>query len=133
MFLAGVIAADEDMLICDLAETYGILQYRSHPARLIATLTAGLRDDSRVKMRLTGTKAPLDTLLLAAAADRLTWLSWAQTEQARSGTGQPNSVLETLLGKTGGTDSPVLAFDTGDDFEAARAKILSGMEDTYGN
>lgn len=124
MFLAGVIAADEDALICDLAQTYGILRYRDHPARLVATLTAGLRDDSRVKMRLAGTKVPLDTLLLAASADRLTWLSWAQTEQARSGTGQPNSILETLLEKTGGTGGPVLAFDTGEDFEAARDRIL---------
>lgn len=124
MLLAGMIAADEDALICDLAQTYGILRYREHPARLIATLAAGLRDDARIKLRLAGVKAPLDTLLLASSADSLSWLRWSQTEQARSGSGCPGSILAALLGTAEPAESPVMAFETGAEFEAARDRIL---------
>ncbi len=41
-----MISRDEDALICDLAETYQIYNYKSLPARLVATLSVGLRDDS---------------------------------------------------------------------------------------
>ena len=34
--------------MCDLAETYGVLDMDALPARLVATLAAGLREDSRI-------------------------------------------------------------------------------------
>ncbi len=43
-----MITTNEDALICDLAETYGLLDYRAHGARLIATLAAGLRPGARI-------------------------------------------------------------------------------------
>jgi len=36
---------DEDALVCDLAETYGIYNYRSLPATLVATFSVGLREN----------------------------------------------------------------------------------------
>ena len=39
-------------MVCDLAETYGILDMYEHPAQLIATLATGLRENSRIYARL---------------------------------------------------------------------------------
>ena len=66
-----MLAAGRDELACDLAETYGILDYRGLPARRLAVLAAGLREDSRIKLRMSGARVPLETLLLASIADAL--------------------------------------------------------------
>lgn len=49
-----MIAKDEDALICDLAETYRIFDYRSLPLKTVATFSVGLRENSRIKMSLGG-------------------------------------------------------------------------------
>ena len=49
-----MIRLDRDALICDLAETYHIYDMRSLPLQTVATLSAGLRDDSRIKMKAGG-------------------------------------------------------------------------------
>ena len=66
-----MIDADEDALICDLAETYGIFNYRSLPVRLVATLAAGLRDNSRIATVVTELKVSVTDTLLAIIADRI--------------------------------------------------------------
>lgn len=71
MTLAGMISQDRNALICDLAETYHIYDYRSLPAKLVATLAAGLRDDSRIKMKMAGLKGDPEQILLAHIFDRL--------------------------------------------------------------
>ena len=43
-----MMAVNRDALICDLAETYGILDCQALPALLLATLSCGLRADSRI-------------------------------------------------------------------------------------
>ena len=64
----------EDELICDFAETYHILDYRSLPPALVAKLAAGLREDSRVKARLSGYQVTLDVILNALTVDYLATL-----------------------------------------------------------
>lgn len=121
-----MIAADQDALVCDLAETYGILDYKALPVSLLAALSSGLRENSRIRLRLAGQTQDTGLLLLAAAVDRLSWLVWAQTEGARQGEGRPPSLLAALLGtETDDTDGP-LAFDTAAEYEAARAEIVKG-------
>lgn len=58
-------------LICDLAETYGIYDYRQLPPKTVAVLAVGLRDDSRVKQKISGIKLDFKEQLLAVIADRL--------------------------------------------------------------
>lgn len=122
-----MIAADRDALVCDLAETYGILDYKALPVGLLAALSSGLRENSRIRLRLAGQTQDTGLLLLAAAVDRLSWLAWAQTEEARQGEGRPPSLLAALLGTEEGAaaDGP-LAFDTTAEYEAARAEIVKG-------
>ena len=68
-----MICLDENALICDLAETYGIYDYGSLPIDTVATLAVGLRDDSRIMMKMRGSKIPADaSFLLATIVDRIT-------------------------------------------------------------
>ena len=93
-----MLRADEGALICDLAECYGILNYRTVSAKLLGTLAAGLREDSRSKMQANGQKITKAEMLLAAAVDginRITWLLAAVCPQE----GQPpKSVLDVMTG-----------------------------------
>lgn len=118
-----MLAADRDALICDLAETYGVFDYKALPLPLLATLASGLRDDSRIKMCLTGASQPVDTLLLGAAVDYLALLIWQRSTDARSGRNRPASVLSTLCGET---EPETTAYYTAEEFEAARERILKG-------
>lgn len=116
-----MLVTDQEALICDLAETYGIFDYRAVPAKLLATLASGLREDSRIKMRLSGGKVPRRELLLAAAVDRLSLLVWAMSEDAQHGRNRPASLVETFMGEDK-TSGDVMAFDSAGDFEAAWAR-----------
>lgn len=84
-------------MICDLAETYHILNYKELPPMLVATLVLGLRENSRVKMRLGNIRITFEQMLLATAADNLAFLSWSKTKDAQKGRNRPKSILETVL------------------------------------
>lgn len=121
-----MISADRDALLCDLAETYGIFDLKGLPVSTLAALSVGLRDDSRIKMRLSGAKATRTEILLAAAVDKLSWLCWAQTEAGRNNVSRPKSILSILLGEVE-QESDVVAFETIDDFESTWA-TLTGVK-----
>ena len=88
----------------------------------MATLSVGLRENSRIKMKLSGMKIPTDTLLLASTVDKLAWLVWAKTEDAQHGTNQPKSVVGILTGVE--KEDAVQSFETREEFEEARERIL---------
>ncbi len=70
--LAGMIAEDENAVICDFAEIYHIFDYKALPVRLAATLAAGFGANSRSMQKALGVANPLpDSILLAAQADYL--------------------------------------------------------------
>ena len=115
-----MLKADRDALLCDLAETYGVFDLYALPVHTLAVLAAGLRDDSRIKTRLSGTSVPRKDLLLAAAVDRLSVLVWSMSEDAKRGTNRPKSLVAALMGEAEGS-SDVMTFDSPDDFEAAWA------------
>lgn len=117
-----MLIADRDALVCDLAETYGIFDYRAVPVKLLATLASGLREGSRIKMCLSGSKVSRSDLLLAAAVDRLSLLVWSMSEDAKHGTNRPKSLVAAFMEETDDS-SDVMAFDSAEDFEATWAKI----------
>lgn len=120
-----MIAEDEDALICDFAETYQIYDYRQLPPTRVAVLSIGLRDCSRIKMKLSGQKVPIDTLLLAGISDRLSTLVWWKTKDGQKGINKPMMLAETLAGeKPKHTD--VIVFNSGEDFEKTRGRIIKG-------
>lgn len=124
-----MIHTDRSALICDLAETYGIYDMGSLPARTVAILASGLRADSRIKMKITGAKADDALILLAYAVDRLGLLVWQQTKDGYKGRNKPDSIVERILGDDQTkTIHHVTAFNSPDDFERERDRILSRIE-----
>ena len=112
-----MIRTDRDALVCDLAETYGIFEMKALPGRLLATLCVGLRDDSRIRMRLSGNKIPRSEMLLAGMVDKLSMVAWLLSEDGQNGTNRPASVLDALLGGPA-QESDLESFETPEDFEA---------------
>ena len=97
--LAGMIRTDETALICDLAETYHVLDWRALPLKTAAALASGLREDSRIKMRILGQNADMETTLLASILDRVTLLAWMQTKDGHKNRNRPESVLARIMKK----------------------------------
>ena len=71
-----MLSIDRDALLCDLAETYHIYDLRALPVTTLAALSFGLRDDSRIKMKLAGIKYIPHEVLLACICDNLTMLRY---------------------------------------------------------
>lgn len=121
-----MLATDRDALICDLAETYHIMDMTALPVPLLATLAAGLRGDSRIKMKMAGETATTGEVLQSAMLDRLTTLCWMQTKDGAHGRRRPPSVVDAISGKDKPKPTNVrpVAYDSPADFERARARIL---------
>lgn len=115
-------ATDEDALICDLAETYHIYNYRSLPVQQVAILCIGLRDDSRIKIKLSGNRCATEILLLASIVDYLALLFWAQTKDGHKGINRPTSVVNNLLNNE--PEKEILVFNTAEEFENKRKEII---------
>lgn len=131
MILAGMLRTDETALICDLAETYGVLDWKALPLHTVAALSSGLRENSRIKMKLSGQKIDSETALMAAALDRLTTLVWFRTKDGVKGRNRPESVLAKLTEeKHQPREKDFQTFRTPEDFEAARRKAMGKTEKT---
>lgn len=114
-----------DELICDLAQTYHIYDHKSLPARQVAAFACGLDRDSRVKRRLSGSKAALSDTLLAMIFDRLQILCWSMTKDGRKGINRPQMMAQKLLGAEA-EKTENAAFESGGEFMKEREKILKG-------
>lgn len=90
---------DEDALICDLAEYYGIYSYRSLPAGTVAVLACGLRDGARINMIMQDRRYTYGELMSAVMVDRLNWLCWSKTKDARNGWNRPESFAKKMMEK----------------------------------
>lgn len=121
-----MIKVDENALICDLAETYHVYNYRQLPPFQVAIFAIGLREDSRIKMKLSGSKVTPETMLLAGILDRLSILVWQKTEDGAKGRNKPKSVLDILTDKN--KESDVSAFTSGKEFEEERNRLIKAAE-----
>lgn len=122
-----MIALDEEALICDFAETYHIYDYRSLPARLAATYAVGLRNESRIKMLMkkeeNGQIVSDVELLISVLIDRVGTLI------SGFGGGEPLQSYVTQCYEGVVTKDPedgIQRFDSVEDFEAEKHRLLSG-------
>lgn len=115
---------DRDALLCDFAEYYHIYDFEALPVKTVALLACGLRDESRIKQKINGTKVPMNTMLLAYAVDRLGILIWQRTKDGAHGRNKPESIVEMLMNTGKQKITQVDAFDTPEEFEEARTRIL---------
>lgn len=115
-----MIGSHRDLLICDLAETYQIYDYHRVPVKILGTLVSGLGPDTRIGMKLSGRKAPMDVVLLAKIYDGLF------TEKDADPLVRVFLVEDEKKEIDDGT-----RFDSAEDFEAARNRILRKIQ--HGN
>lgn len=116
---------DSDLLECDLAENYNIYNYRELPLSKVALFSVNLRENSRIKLKMNNTNYSLETVLLSSIVDRLSYLVWAKTEDGRKGRNKPISITSKLLNiNVNAEDNEIIAFNTGEDFEIMKKKIL---------
>ena len=120
-----MIRLDEEALICDFAETYGIYNYRELPLLLCATYAVGLRENSRIKMKMTESEMGLTDTLLAGIFDRLSLLVYSQTADAQKGINYPKLIMSSITDKK---DKPSQGFATGEDYEKERKRILQSIK-----
>ena len=118
-----MIRVDEDALVCDLAESYGIYDWRSLSVKTVATLSFGLRNNSRIKEKLNGRPyIDQNTILLAGLIDRVSYLI-----AGLSGSKAPPSIVAELLGsEEDKNENGLRSFSSGEEFERARMKIIGG-------
>lgn len=79
-----------------------------------------------MKISLSKAGAPTNTLLLAAAVDRLSLLVYANTKDAQKKRNQPKSIIAEMIKQEKPKDH--LTFSSGAEFEAARAKLIKDLE-----
>ena len=111
---------DEDAVICDLAETYHIYDWRSLPLSLVATFCYGLGQNSRIKRKISNEEYTTEELLLMNIADCLSILVWQNTKDGQKGINRPKLFTEQLNKKNDNT----LTFDSVEDFELMRQALL---------
>lgn len=118
-----MIKLDEDALICDLAETYQIYDYRQLPLLKVAVFSYGLSENSRIKMRMSNQIIPMETLLLAGLSDKISVLLWTKTKDGQKGRNRPPMILDAFnQNKTKQRETVV--FNSGEDFEERRKELL---------
>lgn len=121
-----MIKIDEDALICDLAETYHIFDYRQLPLKTVAVFAYGLPNNSRIKLKVAGLKISLETMLLAYLLDLNSVLVWFKTEDGKRGRNRPKSFYQMLTQEI--EESEIVGFDTGEEFEAERQRIIDKIK-----
>nr|DAE12742.1 MAG TPA: protein of unknown function (DUF5361) [Siphoviridae sp. ctL053]DAE18872.1 MAG TPA: protein of unknown function (DUF5361) [Siphoviridae sp. ctNPp8] len=126
-----MIKLDEDALVCDLAETYQIYDYIQLPLLKVAVFACGLREDSRIKQKLSKQLVSVDTMLLAGIVDRLSLSLWIQTKDGQKGVNRPKSVVDQLTQKEEKEEREHLVFSSGEEFEKYRKEFFAkiGGED----
>lgn len=118
MVLAAMLALDREALICDMAETYHLLDLHSIPVHLLATLASGLRDDSRIRMKMLGLSYVSANIAIIQVRDILT--------QVFSKEEDPLLLTDVVLGGRKEFQGAG-RFATPGDFEAAREKLIRGV------
>ena len=124
MVMATMIATDEDSLICDLVQYYHVFDYRSMTVESVATLAAGLPEDSRIMRKLYNQNISKSELMLAAIYDDLNFYLYSMTQNAKYGINRPASIAEKWLNITEQKEN--MAFDSVNSYEKAKQGILGG-------
>lgn len=114
---------DKNAVICDLAETYNIYDYRRVPGRLLGILVAGLGENTRIGKKVNGVRGTVSEVLLAQILDGVRWLCWAKTEDGKKGRRRPDSVASGFFVSEDKNKPKAMSID---DFEKIRNRIVGG-------
>ena len=115
-----MLSIDRTAVICDLAETYHVYDYRRMPQRTVATLACGLKADSRIKTKMAGVKiSPPNSLLYALIVDELRVMRYGFMGDKKS---KPVFITEMMA--NGLPEKETKGFSTAEEFEAKRREII---------
>lgn len=119
-----MLSTDKDALICDMAETYHIYNIEALPVETLATLSYGLRDNSRIKMKIAGVEyVPLE-IIMPQIADNMAIIRYSLT--AKKGDAPPKLMSSYIYGDTK-KSKETKSYSTGAEFEAERRRLLKGI------
>lgn len=125
MILAGMIREDKNSWICDMAETYNIYDYTRVPVKTLGILSAGLRENSRIRQKLEGIKTDPETIIMAKIYDVVNTILWTKTKDAEKGRNQPKSIAKMFIV----SDEPEPAsYANGTEYKKARAEIIKKIK-----
>lgn len=119
-----MLGTDHDALLCDMAETYGIFDLCQIPIQTLATLAAGLPDDSRIKMQIAGKNRISPLFVYITMADMLTMI--LHVLSAKPGAEKPILLTDYMIGKQKEEKKQAIGFDSIEEFEAARRGFING-------
>lgn len=117
-----MISIGEDLLICDFAETYHIYDYKQLPVTYAATLAVGLRDNSRIKMKISESKGTFEERLMTMIYDMVNIIRYYHTQDAVDGINSPESLYTQLFDKNYKPKEEkidYMRFNSGEDFKRA--------------
>lgn len=90
----------------------------------MAILVLGLRENSRVKMKMSGTRLNTEQILLAMMADSLQFLAWSKTKDAKKGKYKNKSILKTLQGEYQKNKDDLQSFESPEEFERYMSQFI---------
>lgn len=85
-----------DELECDMAQYYGIHDYKNFKLGHISILACGLPEQSRIVKKLLDKPYGTDTYLLAHIVDRLSLIWWSKTKDAEDDINRPEMMINLL-------------------------------------
>ncbi len=91
--------------------------------------SCGLKEDSRIKLKMSNQLVSFETMLLAGIYDRLSLLLWSKTKDAEKGKNMPKAVsdeLNLIPRKTKQADTSL--FNSSEDFEQRRKELIKQIE-----
>ena len=121
MTLAVMYASYRDELICDMAETYHVYDLRALPVETLATLAAGLRENSRVKMKMAGIKYFPAEIVLPHFFDAYITANTPKEDRYKL-----KLLTDRMVVKQAARNN--MAFKSGADFMAAREKLMERID-----
>lgn len=105
-----MLGEDQDALICDMAETYHVLDIWALPVTLLATLASGLRENSRIKSKLAGIHVMPLEMVVPHISDVLTIVYGKKDADL--------TLFTDLMFEHEEKSNNLRTFDTGEDFLA---------------
>lgn len=119
-------ATNKTKMICDLAETYHILDWQRVPGRTLGALVAGLGPETRIGMELAGIRGTPDHIILGRIYDAVNLLLYSMTKDAKTGENKPESYADKFIIANDKQEDEYEAYTDAEAYHEARRRIIEG-------
>lgn len=121
---------DHEALECDLAQTYHIYEMKELSACRVALFSCGLRENSRIKLKISNNDYSIETLLLAKISDELAISNWIKSGHKEKN--KPISLLNRMLksdsNKNNQSNDEIVNYASSKEFDKARNEFFKRNE-----